>query len=146
MDVFEGEPAGGEAAWTDKELAEIVTCTPHIGASTDQAAEAIAAEVVRIVDVFLKTGHPAGTVNLSTKSTATHQLVVRHMNRVGVMASVLDALREENINIEEMGNTIFAGGSAGCCSLLLDQAPSENFLNKIKKNENVLHVVLSKCE
>jgi D-3-phosphoglycerate dehydrogenase len=64
MDVFEGEPAGGEAAWTDKELASLVTCTPHIGASTDQAADAIALEVVRIVDVFSKTGRPAGLVNL----------------------------------------------------------------------------------
>ena len=38
----------------------MVTCTPHIGASTDQAADAIALEVVRIVDVFMKTGRPAG--------------------------------------------------------------------------------------
>ena len=64
LDVFEGEPAGGEAEFADKELAAMVTCTPHIGASTDQAADAIAAEVVRIVKLFLKTGHPAGTVNL----------------------------------------------------------------------------------
>ena len=49
LDVFEGEPAGGETKWADKELAMLATCTPHIGASTDQAAEAVADEVVRIV-------------------------------------------------------------------------------------------------
>ena len=58
MDVFENEPAGGEAEFADKELASMVTCTPHIGASTDQAADAIAAETVRIVKVFLETGRP----------------------------------------------------------------------------------------
>ena len=58
LDVFEGEPAGGEAEFADKELAALVTSTPHVGASTDQAAEAVADEVVRIVEVFLKTGHP----------------------------------------------------------------------------------------
>jgi D-3-phosphoglycerate dehydrogenase len=63
MDVFENEPAGGEAEFADRELAAMVSCTPHIGASTDQAADAIAAEVVRIVDVYLKTGRPAGLVN-----------------------------------------------------------------------------------
>ena len=63
MDVFEGEPAGGEAPFADKELAAMVTCTPHIGGSTDQAADAIAAETVRIVKVFLDTGTPPGAVN-----------------------------------------------------------------------------------
>ena len=64
LDVFEGEPAGGEAEWTDRELACLATCTPHVGASTDQASEAVAAEVVRIVRAFLETGHPLGVVNL----------------------------------------------------------------------------------
>lgn len=63
MDVFEGEPAGGEAPFADVELAKMITCTPHIGASTDQAADAIAEETVRIVKVFEETGTPPGAVN-----------------------------------------------------------------------------------
>ena len=109
LDVFEGEPAGGEAAWTDKELAAMATCTPHVGASTDQAAEAIAAEVVRIVETFQCTGHPVGAVNLAGGSSATQRMVVRHYDRVGVLAAVLDGLREEGINVEEMENAVFAG-------------------------------------
>ncbi len=116
LDVFEGEPAGGEAAWTDRELASLATCTPHVGASTDQAAEAIAAEVVRIVETFLRTGHPAGAVNLASGSPATQRMVVRHYDRVGVLAAVLDALREEGINVEEMENAVFAGAKAACCA------------------------------
>jgi D-3-phosphoglycerate dehydrogenase / 2-oxoglutarate reductase len=145
MDVFEGEPAGGEAEFTDKELAAMVTCTPHIGASTDQAADAIAAETVRIVKVFLETGRPAGTVNLCSTTPATHRLVIRHLNRVGVLAKVLDGLRQENINVEDMDNTIFADAKAACCSMLLDHAPSGKLVDAIRGNENVMNVMLSRC-
>jgi D-3-phosphoglycerate dehydrogenase len=145
LDVFENEPAAGEAPWTDKELASLTTCTPHIGASTDQAAEAVAAEVVRIVEVFLKTGHPAGTVNLCARSPATYRLVIRHLNRVGVLAFVLDGLREEGVNVEEVENTIFAGAEAACCSVLLDQQPSSKLLNFFRSNASILHVTINPC-
>ncbi len=140
LDVFEGEPSGGDGEWPDKELAALVTCTPHVGASTDQASEAVAAEVVRIVGTFIATGNPLGTVNLNAHSSAKHRLVVRHYNRVGVLACVLDGLREEGINVEEMENAIFAGGLAACCSMRLDQQPSIDLLAGLRKNENILHV------
>jgi D-3-phosphoglycerate dehydrogenase len=143
LDVFEGEPAGAEAEWTDKELAFLVTATPHVGASTDQASEAVAAEVVRIIDLFVKTGHPAGIVNLCAQSPAKFRLVVRHLNRVGVLAFVLDGLREEGINVEEMENTIFAGAAAACCSMLLDQSPSGSLVDRMRNNCDILHVTLN---
>jgi D-3-phosphoglycerate dehydrogenase len=143
LDVFEGEPAGAEAEWSDKELASLVTATPHVGASTDQATEAVAAEVVRIVNLFIKTGHPAGTVNLCARSPAKFRLVVRHLNRVGVLAFVLDGLRGEGINVEEMENTIFAGAAAACCSMLLDQSPSDSLVDGLRGNESILHVTLN---
>jgi len=142
LDVFEGEPAGAEAAWPDTELAAMVTGTPHVGASTDQASEAVAAEVVRIIDEYIKTGHPPGTVNLSAHSDSKFRLVVRHLNRVGVLAFVLDGLREEGINIEEVENTIFAGAEAACCSMLLDKSPSDARMETMRGNANILHLAL----
>ena len=65
--------------------------THHIGASTDQAQEAIAAETVRIVREYQETGRAPNVVNLARKSPATHLLVVRHYDRVGVLAAVFDA-------------------------------------------------------
>lgn len=56
LDVFAGEPKVSEAPFGDKELAGLVACTPHLGASTDQAAEAVAQEVIRIALVFRDTG------------------------------------------------------------------------------------------
>jgi D-3-phosphoglycerate dehydrogenase len=146
LDVFEGEPAGGEAEWTDKELASLVIGTPHVGASTDQAAEAVAGEVVRIVQMFLSTGHPAGTVNLCTRSPAAYRMVVRHFDRVGVLAFVLDGLREEGVNVEEVENTIFAGAKAACCSMLMDQMPSTRLIDALRANENILHVMVNQCQ
>jgi D-3-phosphoglycerate dehydrogenase / 2-oxoglutarate reductase len=146
LDVFENEPAGADESWPDTELATITTCTPHIGASTDQASEAIASEVVRIVDAFLKTSHPPGTVNLCARSPATHRLVVRHYNRVGVLATVLDGLRAEGINVEEVENLVFAGANAACCSMLLDRIPSAELIASLKSAPNILHVLLNACE
>lgn len=142
LDVFENEPAGGEAEFADKELAAMVTATPHIGASTDQASEAIADEVVRIVKTFQETGVPLNTVNIRARSSATQSLVVRHFNRVGVLAGILGRLRSSGINVEEMTNIIFEASKAACCTLLLDHAPSKEVLNEMGSDENIIEVAL----
>ncbi len=142
LDVFANEPKQGEAPFDQQELAGLVTATPHIGASTDEASEAIAAEVVRIVRLFRETGKPVNTVNMCARSPATQSLVVRHFNRVGVLASVLDLLREEGINVEEMENTIFDGAKAACCTFQLDTSPSDVLIGKLKENEAILQVSL----
>jgi len=142
IDVFENEPAGGTAAFKDKELAEIVTATPHIGASTNQAAEAIAAEAVRIVKTYAATGIPVNSVNIREKSIAKINLVVRHFNHVGVLACVLDELRNEGINIEEMENTIFEGGKTASCTIKLDSMPSGTFIEKISAVNNIVQVMI----
>ncbi len=140
LDVFENEPAGGEAAFADTELAELVACTPHIGASTDQAADAVGDSVVQIVAAYKDSGMPLNPVNLRAKSSAVATLVVQHLNKVGVLAGVLDALRGHGINVEEMENTIFSGGESACCSLKLDKAPSKEVLSAIGTNENIIQL------
>ncbi len=142
VDVFENEPAGGEAEFSDRELAGIVTATPHIGASTDQASEAIADEVVNIVRSFQQTGVPLNSVNIRLRSTATQSLVVRHYNRVGVLAGILDKLKTSGINVEEMTNIIFDASKAACCTLLLDDAPSKDILSEMGKDDNIIEVAL----
>jgi D-3-phosphoglycerate dehydrogenase / 2-oxoglutarate reductase len=146
LDVYENEPAASDPDFADTELAELVVGTPHIGASTDQAAEAIAAEAVRVVKAFLETGVPANAVNLCERTPATHNLIVRHYNRVGVLAGVLQALREDGVNIEEMNNIIFDGGKAACCTLQLDSAPSGEALERIRENEAILQAALAARE
>jgi D-3-phosphoglycerate dehydrogenase len=142
LDIFENEPAAGEAPFEQTELAAKVTCTPHIGASTDQAAEAIAAEAVRIVKVFVETGRPPNVVNVRGEPKDETHLVVRHFNHVGVLARVLTMLRDEGINIEEMQNLIFQTDEAACCSLALDKPPSQATVEKLKADKDIIDVRL----
>jgi D-3-phosphoglycerate dehydrogenase len=142
LDVYDPEPASGEAPFEGRELAALLAAaTPHIGASTDQAAEAIGDEVVRIVKTYRETGRPVNTVNFRSKRAA-HSLVVRHFNHVGVLASVLTLLREDGVNIEEMENTIFDGETAAACSLSLDRAPSDRTIEAIRASGEIIRISL----
>ncbi len=145
LDVFENEPAPGVAPFADCELAALTVCTPHIGASTDQSSEAIADEVVNIVRSYSATGKPLNAVNIRAKSCATISLVVRHYNRVGVLAGVLDELRNQGVNIEEMENMIFEGGATASCTLRLDDMPSAAVLAAIKQNADIIQLSLKRA-
>jgi D-3-phosphoglycerate dehydrogenase / 2-oxoglutarate reductase len=64
LDVYPDEPTAGTADY-HLDLLDLpgVYGTHHIGASTDQAQEAVAAETVRIVRSFAETGHVQNAVN-----------------------------------------------------------------------------------
>lgn len=64
LDVFADEPAVAEGEYDGPMRSQSgVYVTHHIGASTDQAQEAVASETVRIVSVFKSTGDVPNRVN-----------------------------------------------------------------------------------
>jgi D-3-phosphoglycerate dehydrogenase / 2-oxoglutarate reductase len=133
LDVFAGEPTSGNAPFSDEIAKEAnLYGTHHIGASTDQAQEAIAAETVRIVREFKETGNVPNVVNLARQTPATHRLVVRHLDRPGVLATVLDAIKSEQINVQEMENIVFEGAEAAVARINLDKAPSQAILDGLR--------------
>jgi D-3-phosphoglycerate dehydrogenase / 2-oxoglutarate reductase len=133
LDVFAIEPTSAVAEFTDPIAKEAsVYGTHHIGASTDQAQEAIAAETVRIVQSFKETGQVPNVVNLAQRTPATHRLVVRHRDRPGVLAQVLDAIKAEHINVQEMENIVFEGAEAAVARINLDKAPSQSTLDRLR--------------
>jgi D-3-phosphoglycerate dehydrogenase len=141
-DVFEGEPEKGQADFAS-ELGRLpgVYGTHHIGASTAQAQDAIARETVRIVESFVRTGIVPNCVNVARKTPAKAKLVVRHLDKVGVLANVLSAIREAGINVEEVHNTIFDQAVAASCAIALDERPSEELLRRIRsRSDEVLFV------
>lgn len=135
LDVFAEEPAGGSGT-VEGDLFQVpgVIGTHHIGASTDQAQEAIAAETVRIVSEYHRTGRAPNVVNLARKSPATHVLVVRHMDRVGVLAAVFDQIKSAGINVQETENIVFEGARAAVARIHLGQAASEMVLDSIRRS------------
>ena len=133
VDVFDPEPAEGTGDFVDPILdLPNFYGTHHIGASTEQAQEAIAEEAIRIIRTFVKTGVVLNCVNLATRTPAKWQLIVRHYDRVGVLAYVMDQIRRANINIEEVENIIFDGAAAACCRIQLNTEPEEKLLTTIK--------------
>lgn len=133
LDVYAVEPTSATADFTDEIAREAnLYGTHHIGASTDQAQEAIAAETVRIVREFKETGKVPNVVNLARQTPATHRLVVRHLDRPGVLATVLDAIKSEGINVQEMENIVFEGAEAAVARINLDNAPSREMLDELK--------------
>ncbi|HEX5734868.1 MAG TPA: 3-phosphoglycerate dehydrogenase [Blastocatellia bacterium] len=137
LDVFAGEPTGGAGTVEDAIFKlDNVIGTHHIGASTDQAQQAISDETVRIVREYKENGRAPNVVNLAKKSPATHLLVVRHFDRVGVLASVFDEIKAAGINVQETENIVFEGARAAVARIHLDQAPPESTLASIKSNSN----------
>ena len=138
LDVFEEEPTGPVGAY-EGSLREIdgVYVTHHIGASTDQAQEAVAAETVRLVREYKTTGIVPNVVNVKRAEVATHLLVVRHVDRVGVLAGVLARLKDEGISVQEMENIVLGGAKAAIAQIAVDKEPSPSLLHAIRLDESV---------
>jgi len=144
LDVFAAEPTAAAGDFADDIAREPnLYGTHHIGASTDQAQEAIAAETVRVIRTFKETGRVPNVVNLARRTPSTHTLVVRHRDRPGVLASVLDRVRAESINVQEMENVIFEGSEAAVARINLESAPPSGALEELKaSNEDIIELSL----
>ncbi len=148
LDVFAHEPAA-----TDKDFGDPIAQlsglygTHHIGASTEQSQAAIAEETVRIIRVYAESGQVLHCVNLAQRTPARCLLTVRHRDRVGVLAHVLDELRSASINVQEMENVVFEGAEAACARLRIDQQPSAELQERIRTgNPDVLALSLTSLD
>ena len=144
LDVWANEPEVAEGEFADPIVHEPgVVGTHHVGALTEQAQRAVASEVVRIVRAWSERGHVPNCVNRAVATPATNLLAVRHMNRPGVLAHVFETLGQASINVEEMENIVYAGGEAALARIQLDKAPSDQQIEAIRANPNVLSATLS---
>ncbi|HYN40589.1 MAG TPA: phosphoglycerate dehydrogenase, partial [Thermoanaerobaculia bacterium] len=145
LDVFDREPSGGTGAFED-EVGRMpgVVGTHHVGASTEQAQNAIAGEVVRIVAAYKATGEVPNAVNLCERSPARWLLTVRHRDRVGVLAHVFGALREAGINVQKTENVVFDGAEAASARIQLDSEPTRAALARISEGcRDILSITLN---
>jgi D-3-phosphoglycerate dehydrogenase len=143
LDVFAAEPTTATGAFAD-DIVQLpgVYGTHHIGASTDQAQEAIAGETVRIIRTYKDTGRVPNVVNLARTTPATHMLVVRHHDRPGVLAHVFTELRTAGLNVQETENVIFDGAQAAVARINLDGAPVAATVTAVRAHADVLDVQL----
>ncbi|OGU76772.1 MAG: phosphoglycerate dehydrogenase [Ignavibacteria bacterium RBG_16_34_14] len=141
VDVFNGEPEGKSGEVKSKlQNNPNIYVTHHIGASTEQAQNAVADETIRIIKDFVNSGIIAHWVNRAKVTGAHYQLVVKHYDKPGVLASILAVIRDGNINIEEIENIIFEGGVVACCTMKLKSPATADMLKQMNENKNVLSV------
>lgn len=140
LDVFKDEPGGGEGT-IDSPLARHpnVYGTHHIGASTEQAQAAIAAEVVRMLAAYAG-GEVLNCVNLETRPLGEAVVIVRHLDEVGVLSEILALLRKANLNIEQMENRVFAGARAACASIQVSGQVPDDLRAQLARVDRVLHI------
>lgn len=86
LDVFENEPC------TDSPIFGMpgVVCTPHLGASTEEAQTQVAVEGIQLLINFLKTGEIRHAVNVSALDPKTLDAMRSHLDvayRLGLLVS-----------------------------------------------------------
>ncbi|HTR81178.1 MAG TPA: NAD(P)-dependent oxidoreductase [Bacteroidota bacterium] len=143
-DVFSNEPEEKSGAFVHP-LASMsgVYGTHHIGASTNQAQNAVAAEVVSIIDEYIHHGIVRNWVNRAKRTAAKWQLIVRHFDKPGVLANVLHDLKSSKINVQEIENVIFEGQQTACCTMKLDARPADDVLSQVQtRSDEVIQASL----
>jgi D-3-phosphoglycerate dehydrogenase len=140
IDVFEDEPATGHGEF-DSALARhpSVYTTHHIGASTTQAQEAIATEVVDMIIDFAR-GLVRNPVNLTPPPPVGSILTVRHYDRVGVLSAVLEALKEAGLNVQGMQNQVFTGAGAAVATINVEGEVPESARVRVSAHPDVIHL------
>jgi D-3-phosphoglycerate dehydrogenase / 2-oxoglutarate reductase len=143
-DVFAREPEGKSGGFDDR-MGKLpnVYGTHHIGASTEQAQFEIARAAAATVVKYLETGEVENAVNILHTPPVQGTIVVRHLDRVGVLASILAALKRAEINVETMENVIFTGGVAACARIRVAQRPDDRLMDELTALEHVLGVELT---
>lgn len=137
LDVFGREPEfkKGEFSTKFQEL-DNVYVTHHIGASTQQAQLAVAYDAVDIIRGYAKEGHVRNWLNRCDHTDAPWQLVVRHFDKPGVIANVMNELKQANINAQELTNVIFEGKQTACCTIQVDAEPSDEIMKSIRTRQD----------
>lgn len=137
LDVFSDEPEFKQGEFTSRfQDVENAYISHHIGASTKQAQLAVASDAVDIVRGYKTTGKVRNWLNRCEHTDAPWQLVVRHYDKPGVIANVMNELKEANINAQELENVIFDGNVTACCTIQLDAEPSDAIMKSIRTRQD----------
>lgn len=144
LDVLNDEPEYKEGDM-DSRFQDLnnVYVSHHIGASTRQAQLAVAHDAVDIVRGYLEEGKVRNWLNRCEQTEAPWKLVVRHYDKPGVIANVMNELKKADINAQELENVIFEGKKTACCTIQLDSKPSDEIYEKINtRQDEVISVML----
>ena len=115
-----------------------VYCTHHIGASTEQAQEAVAIETVRIVEAFVKSGAVLNEVNTAKSGPIAAVLAVRHDGKT--LGAVQKALVQMGFTPGEAEHVKIPQGLIS--KIALDRVPGPADLRALRRVDGVFDATL----
>ena len=142
LDVFADEPRGTGEFVSALARHPAVVGTHHVGASTTQAQEAVAAGTVDAIEAY-RAGSVVDCVNMEAEPLRAATLSVRHEDRVGVLAALLSILRSGDLNVSTMKNQVFAGARAAVATIDVDGVPGTEVIQQIESHEHVIKVTVT---
>ena len=121
--------------------AKNVICTPHLGASTEEAEDNCAAMAARELIDYIENGNISNSVNYpncSMPRTGVCRLVVLHKNANNLLAQITAAVASEGVNIANLTNQ--SRGDYAVTIIDADSLVSENAVRKISEIKDVIRV------
>jgi D-3-phosphoglycerate dehydrogenase len=119
-----------------------VICTPHLGASTEEAEDNCAVMAVKEVMDYMENGNITHSVNYPDCDmgvcTAESRVAILHKNKAGLIASFTTILSNENVNVDDMTNK--SRGDYAYTLLDLGSKISDSVVDEIAKVEGVIKV------
>ena len=122
-----------------------VILLPHLGASTKEAEINCAVMAAEQAIRFLKDGEIINSVNfpkVKLGRTTKYRLVVIHKDEPGVIGNITGEIASHNLNIPDMINK--SRNEIAITVIDLDDDPSQEIIDNLKKIVNVLSVRLCK--
>ncbi len=119
-----------------------VICTPHLGASTEEAEDNCAVMAVKEIMDYMENGNICHSVNYPDCDMgvcqAESRVAILHKNKAGLIASFTTILGNENVNVEDMTNK--SRGDFAYTLLDLGTRPADCVIDEIKKVDGVIKV------
>ena len=122
-----------------------VILLPHLGASTKEAEINCAVMAAEQAIRFLKDGEIINSVNfpkVKLGRTTKYRLVVVHKDEPGVIGNIAGEIASHNLNIPDMINK--SRNEIAITVIDLDDDPSQEIIDNLKKMVNVLSVRICK--
>ncbi len=118
-----------------------IICTPHLGASTEEAEENCAIMAAKQLIDYIENGNIVNSVNYPTCAmprTTEHRLVIFHTNTSNILAKITGAVGEEGININNLTNQ--SKGDYAVTILDIEKGVSADAIKHIESVDGIIKV------
>lgn len=120
---------------------ENIICTPHLGASTEEAEDNCAIMAAKQLIDYIENGNIVNSVNYPTCAmprTTEHRLVIFHKNIHNILSKITGTVGEEGININNLTNQ--SKGDYAVTILDIEKSVSQEALKAIESVDGIIKV------